>query len=54
MEWFLVACIVVGAFVMVPAFRHLVGALAGLALVGFLVIAGLGVAFLFLVFLLAR
>jgi len=54
MELFLVACIVVGAFVMVPAFRHLVGALAGLALVGFLVIAGLGVAFFFLVFLLAR
>ena len=54
MEWFLVACIGVGAFVMVPAFRHLVGALAGLALVGFLVIAGLGLAFFLLVFLAAR
>jgi hypothetical protein len=54
MEWFLVTCIAIGAFVMVPAFRGLVGALAGLALVGFLVVAGLGVAFFFLVFLLAR
>jgi hypothetical protein len=42
MEWFLLACIAIGAFVMVPAFRNLVGALAGLALVGFLVILGLG------------
>jgi len=49
MEIFLLACLAVGAFVMVPAFRALVGALAGLALVGFLVIAGLGLLLLFLV-----
>jgi len=49
MEMFLLACLAVGAFVIVPAFRALVGALAGLALVGFLVIAGLGLLLLFLV-----
>ena len=54
MEWFLLACIAIGAFVMVPAFRNLVGALAGLALVGFLVVAGLGIAFFLLVYLVAR
>lgn len=53
MEW-LLAFIAIGAFVMVPAFRGLVGALAGLALVGFLVVAGLGIAFFLLVYLVAR
>jgi len=42
MEWFLLACLAVGAFVMIPAFRSLVGALIGLATIGFLVIVGLG------------
>jgi len=54
MEILLLACLAVGAFVMLPAVRALVGALAGLALVGFLVIAGLGVAFFLLAYLVAR
>lgn len=42
MQWFLLACLAVGAFVMIPAFRNIVGALIGLVMIGFLVIAGLG------------
>ena len=51
MFWFIVICVLIGAIVIIPEVRAIIAAIAGLAIIGFLVIAA-GVFILYL--LLAR
>jgi len=49
MLWFIIICIVIGAVVIIPEVRAIFAAIAGLALVGFMVIAA-GIFILYLLF----